>query len=249
MHEAVKWYTSSAYRKGARLNAETRTATSQAAAAYAQLRHDIIRCKLAPGESTTEATLAARYGFGKTPIREALTNLAHDGLVQRVPKVGYRISPVTLNDARSLHQVRAALERLAVRLATGRLDESTLRRLDELCKVGYDPAEPDTIDAFLLANTEIHTTMAAASGNPRLYSLLSNVLQEIERLVYLAIRIGGPAVRLSQTHDGLLKALAAGDADAAVEVNDRHMAEIEQMIITAIVNSPGIGDASVTIGG
>src|SRR5688500_20286934 len=66
--------------------------------AYERIRHDIITCAIAPGTEISEAQLVAHYKLGKAPVRMALDRLAHDGLVRAIPRRGYRVTGVTLQD-------------------------------------------------------------------------------------------------------------------------------------------------------
>lgn len=62
-------------------------------AAYDAIKRDVARCRLAPGAELTEGELATHYGFGKTPVRDALARLAQEGLVRVLPRRGYVVRP------------------------------------------------------------------------------------------------------------------------------------------------------------
>ena len=91
---------------------------SLAEQAYLRLRQEILVCTLAPGQVLTERELAGRYEMSKTPIREALTQVCHDGLVQRLPGRGYMVAPITVKDLRDLFDMRLILEVAAAERAT-----------------------------------------------------------------------------------------------------------------------------------
>src|SRR3546814_9020930 len=74
--------------------------------AYETIKHDIIRCALAPGEEVTEARLALRLGLGKAPVRAALMRLSQEGLIRALPRRGYLVAPVTLRDVQDIFQFR-----------------------------------------------------------------------------------------------------------------------------------------------
>jgi DNA-binding GntR family transcriptional regulator len=213
---------------------------SLALTAYRKLRRDIIRCKLKPGQDVSEAQLAEKYGLGKTPIREGLARLAHDGLVQALPRRGYRVSPITLADARDLLGFRVIIETEAARLAAGRCNVAQLRRLDELCSVGYDPKDAKSVERFLTANTELHATIALASGNSSLAAAVLQALDQVERLLYVALELGGSRKAWSHQHRALVDALAAGDGDGAAKAVADQISGVERMILDTAMNSASV---------
>jgi DNA-binding GntR family transcriptional regulator len=218
--------------------APRRPEQSLAQAAYTKLRREIIRCKLKPGQEVSESLLAKRYEVGKTPIREALGRLCHEGLVEALPRRGYRIAPITLAGVRDLLGLRTIMETEAARTAAGRCNVAQLRRLDELCAVGYDPRDPRSVDRFLAANTELHATVAYASGNAALAAAIVQVLDQMERLLHVALELGGSRIDMSHAHRNLVDALAAGDGATASAAVAQQISGVERMILDAALSSP-----------
>lgn len=218
---------------------------SLAQQAYDKLRRDIIRCRLRPGCEVSEAQLAERYEVGKTPVREALARLAHEGLVQSVPRRGYRVTPVTLNAVKDLLGFRLIVECEVARRAAGRCNVQQLRRLDELCAVGYDPGDVKSVDRFLRANRELHATVASAAGSPRLEAAIVQLLDEVERFLYLALELAGSRVSMSHAHRDLVDALASGDGDAAANAVADQIRGVERMLIETTLSSPHIAGANL----
>jgi DNA-binding GntR family transcriptional regulator len=94
------------------------------------LREAIVGNLLAPGERLTEVSLASRLGVSRTPIREAFSQLEREGLVTVLPRVGVFVREVTARDVEETYTVRAALEALAVELATQRRTAVGTAQLD-----------------------------------------------------------------------------------------------------------------------
>ena len=213
---------------------------SQAHVAYTRLRRDIIRCRLLPGQEVTEAQLAEHYNVGKTPIREGLARLAHERLVRPLPRIGYRVTPITLNDTKELLVFRRIVESEAARLAAGHCHLAQLRRLDELCELPHDPKDARSVERLLRANVEFHAAVAAASGNAKLTAAVVQVLDEIARVLYLAVQLNGAGIELSHRHERLLKTLADGDGDAAAKVVTEQVGRLERLFIQTALNSPQV---------
>lgn len=218
---------------------------SLAQLAYDKTHRDIIRCRLSPGREVSEAQLAERYGLGKTPVREALARLAHEGLVQSLPRRGYRVSPITLTAVKDLLGFRLIVETQAARMAAGRCNVQQLRRLDELCAVGYDPEDVKSVERFLRANTELHATIARAAGNPKLEAAIVQLLNEVERFLYLALELGGSRVSMSHAHRNLVDALAAGDGEAAAKAVADQIRGVERMLIETTINNPHVAGVNL----
>jgi DNA-binding GntR family transcriptional regulator len=73
---------------------------------YEQLKRDILSCVLRPSQAVYEAELAQRYGVSKTPIREALNTLRREGYVHVVPRRGYIVAPISIQDVQQILSLR-----------------------------------------------------------------------------------------------------------------------------------------------
>lgn len=191
--------------------------------------------------------LVRQLRVGKTPVREALARLVHDRLVRSIPRHGYEVAPITLRDVQDLFGLRLVVEPAATQLAAGHVDAARLRRLDELCKAGYDVDDPSSIDDFLRANDELHATIARAGGNPRLAQEIERILDESERLFRLGLMLRNRTNEMAHEHQELVNALAAGDGDAARRIATKQILESQRMVMDALVASPTVLAAPVAI--
>ena len=222
--------------------ARTRPAQPLSERVYEQMRTDILRCILPPGEQLTEAELAERYELGKAPVRTALTRLRHDGLVQSTPRRGWVVTPITLRDARELFQIRLILEPQVARLAAGRIDEERLRRLDELVQRGYRPGDPESQAAFLEANREFHLAIAEASGNARLTRMVNSCMEEIGRLLHIGLATDDYGDKYQHEHRELIQALVDGDEAAAESITYAAIRGGEEMVLQALLQTSTLVD-------
>lgn len=213
--------------------------------AYSRIRGDIIRCLLGPGVEVTEAQLASRYRLGKSPVRSALARLCQEGLLQPLPRRGYLVAPVTLQDVHDIFQLRLVLEPAVARLAVGRTDNERLRELDAICKAGYVPGDKESEAAFLKANKEFHVTIARASGNRRLCKTISDLLDEMERLLHLGLSLRNRTDEMQHEHRALLEALSQGDEEAAERVTQEQIETARKMVIDALLSSPAIMEVTI----
>src|SRR5919106_1574230 len=94
---------------------------SQSDLAYAALREQVRRRQIVPGQMLSEARLAQELGMSRTPAREAISRLVHEGLLRVLPKRGVMVRTLTAKDIEELYTVREHLETLAARLAAPRI--------------------------------------------------------------------------------------------------------------------------------
>lgn len=210
---------------------------SLARAAYEVIKRDIVRCRLVPGAEMTEGGLAERYGFGKTPVRDALGRLAQEGLVKVLPRRGYLVSPINVKDVQDMFALRLLLEPEAARLAAGRVDEAQIRRLDEICGACYEPIDPESAADFLYANTEFHVTIARASGNDRLATVVEQLLCESERVFHVGLRLRNRSEEMTHEHRDLVNALVAGDGEAAARIDAAQILAAQKMVMDGLLSS------------
>jgi DNA-binding GntR family transcriptional regulator len=211
--------------------------------AYTALRQAILSCSIPPGATLTEATVMERLKVGKSTCRFALVRLMQEGFVRSLPRQGYLVVPIRLADVEELFALRLLLEPEAARLAAGKVDADMLLRLERAGrnnKVSKDAG--NRIGFFLDANREFHWAIAVASGNSRLAKSISGLLDEMKRLVALGFASGNDSPEIEGDHLELIKALAAGDGDAAAAISRRHIERFRDMTLERVLDTIRRGD-------
>ena len=100
--------------------------------AYRAIEEAIVTLDVAPGEVVSEAQLATKLGFGRTPVREALQRLARERLVRILPRRGIVVAAVDVGEQLRLLEVRREIERLVARAAARRADAAQRARFREI---------------------------------------------------------------------------------------------------------------------
>ena len=228
---------------GKRLHESHDGGLSAAGRAYQQLKEEILDCRLAPGGPIFEGEIADRLEMSKTPVREALGMLIHEGFVEVRPRQGYQVTDVTLADVQEVFQLRLLLEPAAAELAAER---ATPEHLQSLRANVDDFADSDYRSAVAQAS-RFHATLADASGNSRLAATLHNLLDEMQRLRFLGITTSETYEDESSEHRELLDALLKGNHHLARDIAQHHVEGDRMRVFEAILGSmsnSGTGIAS-----
>ena len=222
-------------------------AASQAEEAHRRIRNVIIRCELEPAERVSEQQLAERYGVGRAATRTALNRLSQERLVVVLPREGYLIAPITLKDVHDLYGARLLIEPPVARMVAGRLDAPVINRLRGLAGVDSVPGDPESVEAFYRASTELHVTIARVTGNDAITEIVANLYDRMERVLRLShLLLGDGPGHLPEVHLELVDAIASGDGGRAERVMVAHVADSKRIVFEALTLSPAINSISVT---
>jgi DNA-binding GntR family transcriptional regulator len=198
--------------------------SSLADQAYTKLRQAIVTGLLGPGERLIERQLSVRMGASRTPLREAMIRLGHEGLLEALPSGGFVVPSLDEQEVRELYAIRTALEGYASRLAAERRGEDAIRELSEIVAREEDSLEPPP-DLRLLEelNHLFHRTLYAASGMSRLADAIEGYRQQaVTHRIYDIYKHDEVRRGVSQ-HAELLEAVAARDAELAEALMRRHI--------------------------
>jgi len=199
---------------------------------YERIRRAIITGELKPGEILNEAEIAAQFESGKTPTREALLLLTHDGFLDSLPRVGYIVSKPTMQDILEIFHLRIILEVEAIGLAAGRLSPEDIRHLqenneeEEKLMVSTNPNDKATASAL---NREFHLILARLSGSARLATLIQQLVDDMERML-----VNDPYLTDPSQHKKILDALLTQDKEQAQEAIRLHIEETRNRIVNRL---------------
>jgi DNA-binding GntR family transcriptional regulator len=209
--------------------------SSLAEQAYLRLRQEILTCILSPGQVVSERELARQYEVSKTPIREALTQVCHDGLVQRLPGRGYMVTPVTIEGVRDLFDLRLILETAAAERAALNASPEQVVLLKEMSVISYNIDDPQSHIQFLKTNRGFHLALAEAAGNRRLVVMLEGLLIELDRLFHLGLRLRDSSEEMRREHQEVVAALETGDVEGVRAAITRQILTSRDRVMEAIM--------------
>jgi DNA-binding GntR family transcriptional regulator len=222
--------------------------------AYRQLRGHLLSRAMRPGDRLLEVPLAEKLGISRIPLREAIDQLAGEGLVERVPGFGSYVRSASPKDLREIYEMREVLECYAVEKAAGTMTGAQLGHLDDLCgEIRSALAEyrktgkwtPASRERLLGADAAFHQTIASAADNEHLRKEIARLQSVSELLSYrpdVAADELEAMTRSAEEHLGILESLRRSNGAAARGRMSKHLrraAERARIVIETLKRSSG----------
>lgn len=193
------------------------------------LRAALISGELRPGVVYSAPALAADFGVSATPVREAMLDLAREGLVEAVRNKGFRVTELSDRDLDEFTQIRALIEIPTVGQVARTATAEQLEALRPQAQAIVDAARKHDLIGYLEADRQFHLDLLALAGNARLVETVGD-LRKRSRLYGLnRLDQQGELVSSAEEHLELLDVLLTGDAKAAEECMTRHLGHIRHL--------------------
>jgi DNA-binding GntR family transcriptional regulator len=190
--------------------------------AVESLRWLIVTGTLKPGERVNQEAVAEQAGLSLAPVREALRVLEQEGQVTYLPRRGYFVTELRIEDLVEIYGLRKLLEQRAARRALPHLNEEGIARIEYAARVCADAAEVADVAAELAANRQFHFAILEPCGQPHLMRVIQMLWDSTE--AYRAMYYNLPAERTASlnAHDAILDAIRDGDTRAVISRLDAH---------------------------
>lgn len=199
-----------------------------------ELRNLILTLELEPGLAVSESTLMKHFGWGRTPLREALQRLAEQGLLQTIPQHGAVVTPLSLFDFVEVMDAMSLVIGSAASLACKRLTEAELNQLDELITQGEVAALAGDFERLSALDYEFHNVLAQATGNRYLSNYLRHLHQIARRFNLAAWKRERNATPSLDEHRHLAAIFRSRDTAAAKVGMLEHIEGARQRVIGSI---------------
>lgn len=212
--------------KGSKTNGriDTRSASRKI---YDRLKDEIFDCTIRPDEVLVIDDLARRFSVSRTPVREALLALCKEGLLDARHRVGFLVTPVDAKEIIETYSLRILLERESTRLAASRIDEDSLRQLEEM-----------TRRPLFQNNREFHSLIAVASGWGVLADTLEALMDKSARTRALLYRVQTryteDVLKNRHRHIEIYEALKSRQAEEASLAMVQHLEEARERVLKAL---------------
>jgi len=176
-----------------------------------------------PGMKLDEIDLAENFGVSRTPIREALIQLASAGLIEIRPRRGAVVSPINPKKLYEMFEVMAELEAMCARLASRRITEEELKKIKKTHQECNAKEVIENPDLYYRKNEEFHLALYNASHNDFLIEQTTNLHKRLSSFRRLQLRVRGRIQSSLKEHEEIIDAISKGDAELASQLARQHI--------------------------
>ena len=169
-----------------------------------------------------ETRLAQEIKTSRTPVREALHMLEMEGLLEAIPRVGYRVKPIEWDEVEEICEIRAVNEALAARWAMKRVTTKELKALEENLAVAEVEVKKGNPKSFVEYDAEFHVILVRASGSERLFELCQLLRRHMLRYRIESLYLAETALRAIAGHRrilGCIRSKDEGGVEAAIRAH------------------------------
>ena len=171
---------------------------------YNTLRDDILDGRISPGERLIENRIALEIKTSRTPVREALHTLEREGLVESIPRVGYRVKEIKWDEVEEICEIRIVNETLAANWAIDRIKPREIKALENNLDSAKKETKKGNPKSFVGYDAEFHEILAKASGSQRLIELCQLLRRHMLRYRMQSLYTQDSALRAIKEHHHIL---------------------------------------------
>jgi DNA-binding GntR family transcriptional regulator len=224
---------------GSRVNRAEKRFKSLMKLLFDELKEAIVAGKLAPGERLDEQKLAASLKVGPVALREALRALEDQGYITFRPNNEIVVSKPTREEIEDYYTISGVLEGLAARLAVERARPEELEYLKDLHKLLKEACQKRDPDRYFDANNRFHRSIAEIARNERLFRLVDQLRQDIQKTRILALRLPERLDYSMREHDQILDAFLKKNPELAESTMVRHLKNQMQTLQKSLDSAKG----------
>jgi DNA-binding GntR family transcriptional regulator len=209
-------------RKSRKAVVKTRASILQARA-YARIRDRIMEGELLPDEPLSEYQLAEQLKLSRTPVREALKRLEHEGLVRFVFNRGAFVEGLSVHDIVEIYQVREQLEGFAARLAAGEMPLEESSALDNELEQAQRLAAAGNVRETFESDIHLHKQIIRFTNNDRIMRILATLDNQVHRIRGLSPNVPTRIEATLREHREIMDCIKRRDGQGAQEAMTRHL--------------------------
>jgi DNA-binding GntR family transcriptional regulator len=184
---------------------------------------DIFQGRLRPGTRLDEESLAARFGLSRTPVREAILQLVHSGLVEKKPRQGAVVAPLDLHRMVQMFEVMSEIEGLCARYAARRMSADEKAALAALHAQARDFCTARDLDAYYATNRAFHDAIHDGSHNDILREMARSLFARLAPYRRYQLNHPGRIDGSLDEHDAVLAAITESDPEHAQAAMRKHV--------------------------
>lgn len=205
-----------------------------------RLRDAILRGSYAPRQRLIEADLAEEFGASRFTLRNALIQLAADGLVELQPNRGARVREISVAEAVEITEIRQAIESLVAARAAERISDEQVAFLRQLGDDMQAAVEQNELVRYSELNSTLHSTLRDVAQHETATRMIEQLNGQMVRHQFQLFLVPGRPHTSLPEHLAIIKAVCARDAEAARAAMSAHVASV----MTTLNNFAGTSASS-----
>ncbi|MGD2185246.1 MAG: GntR family transcriptional regulator [Desulfobacterales bacterium] len=203
---------------------------SLAKKAHEAIRNSLLSGEWKTGEIYNEKAIASDLGISRTPVREALLELASQGLIVFLPRKGLMVNRFTRRDVDEIFELRKAIELAAVEKITRTSPPFDLFEIEESLLKQRKAANEKNYPAYMEADRLFHTRFSELTNNRRLIAILENLRDMIHMMGYKALSLEGRALEVIEEHQAIFEAVKKGNVEEARRAMENHLEKSKEAV-------------------
>jgi DNA-binding GntR family transcriptional regulator len=204
---------------------------SLAKMAYEAIRQSILSSQWKIGELYNEKAIAADLGISRTPVREALLELASQDLIIFLPRRGLMVNRFTRRDVDEIFELRKAIEMAAVEKIVKTSPPFDLFEIEESLLNQRKAVKQKDYLAFMEADRLFHTSFSEMTNNRRLIAILENIRDMIHVMGAKALALEGRALKVIEEHQTIFEAVKKGNIQEARRSMAYHLDQSKEAVV------------------
>jgi DNA-binding GntR family transcriptional regulator len=211
-----------------------------------EIRHQIFSGQLSPGDRLVQDDLAKHFNVSRTPIREALSELKQEGLIDFSSYKGASVARVSIENLVDIYTVRIALESHASFLSTQNANDKLIEELSgKMEKMGKAFREND-FEQLVKSHNEFHLTIYRAAETPLLYELILRYVSLCNVYQRMSLKIGRGAKDPINEHFDIIHIMQYREADAVAALMRSHLSQTMNELKSALISEFSEGSVDLT---
>lgn len=197
-----------------------------------QLRAAIITGELAEGTVVSAPVLGQALGVSATPVREAMMDLAREGLVETIKNKGFLVTSMTDKELDDLAAVRLLIEPPSMHAVIDNIPEEAFTELERVADLCLAAAEAEDLRDYLSHDRDLHALILTHTGNPQLVELATSLRLRTRMYGLVVLARTGRLAESAREHHTLIQLLRAGDGAGAEELMRQHIGHAREIWAT-----------------
>lgn len=194
--------------------------------AFRVLKDNIVSLELRPGTLISENEIATELGLSRTPVREAIIDLAKASIIEIMPQRGSYVAlidPKMVEESRFLRQV---LDRAVIQVACDLANEDDIAKMEENVHLQEFYLEKENAAKIFELDNEFHQLIYDAADKKTIYDMRSTIMIHFDRVRTLSV-VTVKDMKIVADHRGMLEAIKAKDKERAVELVNKHLSRYQ----------------------